>query len=318
MSTASALAAATSLCGPLTPLDLPALPYHGVQILYWIGAVAVADVISRRVLFPEPGVRWFFLHALANLIVTLASAQDVWGWLTSPMCSMVVAHHSWAPTHIAFALHLYHLVAFTKLRMDDIVHHLLFVGGFCVLNFAWAWGRMVNVLLFFITGLPGGTTYALLVLVKTGRMGVLREKAISADLNTWLRTPGLIAFATVICSCAAHRLSFVPVPAMLTCAALASLNGLYYGAQVRGNCTAQASVHPLAYNIPYPSPRCRLWRITSSAGRLRLCACLRGRQRRSELRVRLMQVLLAAAIVYVHTTREKLTTTISARGARVC
>ena len=39
------------------------------------------------------------------------------------------------------------------------MHHVLFVGTFGVLNFhkALTWGPVVNLLLFFMTGLPGTT-----------------------------------------------------------------------------------------------------------------------------------------------------------------
>lgn len=112
---------------------------------------------------------------------------------------------------------------------------MLFVGVFSLLNFVFAWGRVVNVLLFFITGLPGGSTYAMLVGVKLGGLNTLREKAISAALNTWVRAPGIIAFATTLCACAAHGLCVAPRAAVLVCAALASTNALYYGAQAKEN-----------------------------------------------------------------------------------
>ena len=109
--------------------------------------------------------------------------------------------------------------------------HLLFVLPTSLLNFSFAWGRAVNVFLFWVTGLPGGVTYALLVAVKAGRLSPLREKAVSAALNTWLRTPGLVTFSTIMCAAALHGLTRVPAMLAFLVAALGAANGLFYGKQ---------------------------------------------------------------------------------------
>jgi hypothetical protein len=62
------------------------------------------------------------------------------------------------------AVHTYHCVAF-DLSKQDIFHHFMFVptigvyGGFCM-----AWGPFRNCVAFFISGLPGGIDYIVLVL----------------------------------------------------------------------------------------------------------------------------------------------------------
>ena len=94
---------------------------------------------------------------------------------------------------------------------------------------------MTNALLFFITGVPGGITYIMLVLVKMGKMQYLTEKAISASINTWMRTPGLTWFSTVILACLMHGALHVPTWAACLCIGLAFLNGVYYGEQALSN-----------------------------------------------------------------------------------
>lgn len=224
-------AQAAVLCFDAAPSadEIMPLAFHLKQMLYWFLACAAADACLRRLL-PE-SARWFALHAAVNAVVVAFSARDVAAFLAKPLCAMLSAHSSWVPSHSGLALHAYHLVGFTSLRAEDIAHHVIFALPMALLDFSFAWGRMVNFFLFWVTGLPGGITYALLVLVKTGRLSPLREKQISAGLNTWLRTPGLVIFSTVMCAAALHGLTRVPDVAAYFCAALAATNGIFYGEQ---------------------------------------------------------------------------------------
>jgi hypothetical protein len=146
------------------------------------------------------------------------------------------AHANPIKKNSAGAVHLFHCVVYYfELRMEDIVHHLVFGGLLSILNFSYPWGRVTNHLLFFITGLPGGITYALLVAVKLGRLKTLREKGWTATLNTWVRAPGLVWCVGVVAACLAHGFYFVPTWAMFACMALEFANGTYYGKQALEN-----------------------------------------------------------------------------------
>lgn len=88
------------------------------------------------------------------------------------------------------AVHTYHCLGF-KLSQQDIFHHFLFVptlgiGG----GMLTSWGPIRNVLTFFISGLPGGVDYVMLVLLKNGMTDKLTCKRLSSKLNVWLRGPG--------------------------------------------------------------------------------------------------------------------------------
>ncbi len=52
--------------------------------------------------------------------------------------------------------------------------------------------------LFFMTGIPGGITYLLLILVRYNYITKLTEKRISKHLNLWLRMPGILFFASIL------------------------------------------------------------------------------------------------------------------------
>ena len=55
-----------------------------------------------------------------------------------------------------------------------------------------AWGPVQPAGAFFISGLPGGLTYLMLGLVKLGLLPGIKEKQITANLNSWLRVPGIL------------------------------------------------------------------------------------------------------------------------------
>ena len=114
-----------ALCGPeaASGLPMPSAYFHFTSSLSVLVGVALADFFSRA-LFPESSLRWFWLHALANGVVVAFSARDVGAWVGAPLCSMVLPHSSWMPSHIAMALHVWHLLAFTSLRVDDIVRYV--------------------------------------------------------------------------------------------------------------------------------------------------------------------------------------------------
>jgi hypothetical protein len=173
---------------------------------------------------------------MVNMFIAFFCMHDLMNVVSSPLCTMVEPSSSWQPSYLAFMLHFYHLTCFTSLRLEDVVHHLLFAGALGAFNFLLVWGRMTNLLIFFMTGLPGGIDYAMLVVVKKGYMDRLKQKAICSSINTWMRTPGHVATAGLMLFCTRHGATFLPFPAftVTTVAALCLLNGIYYGEQAVG------------------------------------------------------------------------------------
>lgn len=227
----------------------PAAPTPYVDHAASMGCLFVAicgvDCLLRGA-FPSPKVRWFALHFLINMAMASLCIGDIVGIVRSPFCAFLEPAGSYIPTHGALTLHIYHLLFFTGLRREDIVHHLLFAGVLGAFAISFSWGRMINVSIFFMSGVPGGVDYALLVLVKTGRMARLQQKAITSAINTWVRTPGLCFCATLMLVCSWQRVVDVPYPAvtMSAIAALTLLNGIYYGEQAVGTYHRLAALSP--------------------------------------------------------------------------
>jgi hypothetical protein len=83
--------------------------------------------------------RWFALHSTGNWVIAATCVWDVVGTVAAPLCAMVSPMQSWIPSHLAFGLHMYHMLAYTDLRAADVFHHVVFVGTFGAVNFLMSW-----------------------------------------------------------------------------------------------------------------------------------------------------------------------------------
>jgi hypothetical protein len=189
--------------------DLPVFGSIGGNLLV-IAVLAVFDW-----LFAPPKARWFAVHAFANLGVVATSLASVYVCAVDPVHagdsrvyndrSMFGRQHrvracasaapcterpaacrsaSQWPVLIVNAVHVYHMIAFGKLSVNDYFHHLMFIPTVGFFGQYYEWGALRNFLCFFISGLPGGVDYLLLVLVKLGHIDVMAQKRVCAALNT--------------------------------------------------------------------------------------------------------------------------------------
>ena len=210
---------------------------HALGIAKAGALVCLLDIVLRalprfKASSSTASARWFLLHSLANWLVVGAGLRDAGAVALRPLCALALDAHTFFPSYVTFAVHAYHILAFTAVRPADLLHHGVFVGGLGYVCFTQHWGPLVNFLLLFMSGLPGAVDYAVLSAVKTGHVERLVEKRLNAALNTWVRAPGHVAVAVVIWCCAAHGTLTIPVPMAVVVACLCLANGLYYGEQV--------------------------------------------------------------------------------------
>jgi hypothetical protein len=161
------------------------------------GLFLVHNLLVRP--FVVPKAQYFALHAVVNFAMVCVTLPDVIAVLSGdprgvfqgPMQSMM-------SNSLLFALHLYHMLTF-KVTSEDVFHHVLF--SFIVAPFVAAnklhFGRATSFDVFFLSGLPGGIDYVLLVLHYHGFVSRKTEKSWFATVNVWLRGPGLIAFGFI-------------------------------------------------------------------------------------------------------------------------
>lgn len=149
----------------------------------------------RNTTHDSESLRWFILHVISNTIVVLVALPDVLSLLRYPL--HLSAHVSTIPKNMTFALHLYHCLMFRNLQLIDWIHHIVM----CLLIILIrdnSGAELVNFLLFFLSGFPGGVDYVMLILVKLNWMDSIKEKQINAQINTWIRGPGILIGAVLI------------------------------------------------------------------------------------------------------------------------
>ena len=127
------------------------------------------------------------------------------------------------------------MIAFNNLTTSDYFHHLMFIPTVGFFGQYYEWGAIRNFLCLFISGLPGGIDYFMLMLVKLGYINVLMQKRICAGLNTWLRAPGITYEAGLMYVAFVTGNTTVPWPVNLMVASLSWFNAQYYCKQSVAN-----------------------------------------------------------------------------------
>lgn len=164
-------------------------------------AMALLAILDAAFVRPclDSGARYYALHAVANGIATIAAAPDVYrALLEDPTTSFSGRSSTMVANSAIAAIHLYHCVAF-QLSAADIFHHLTFVVILCGLAVPYKQlgGVANNFGCFFLSGLPGGIDYVLLVLVKQGVLSKMQEKRYNCEINQWIRSPSMVCYATL-------------------------------------------------------------------------------------------------------------------------
>jgi hypothetical protein len=202
--------------------------------------IVLLSLAIRYVFRVRAECRWFTLHACVNFAITLTAFPDLYLMAANPTLMLTdLTICSLYPLALNQMLHLYHTALyFNELRYMDYLHHGVMTFVAVPLIFLQTATPLINASHVFVTGLPGGCSYAMLALVKCGRMSRGAEKRWSARLNLWMRAPGLV----VICAYGHIQSSFLnatlaPVPLWQRIALYMSLaiycwNGLYFASTI--------------------------------------------------------------------------------------
>ena len=173
-------------------------------------------------------------------------------------CSKRLLHRPSHPTaHLVLAA-LNRVYA--QLTGADYFHHLLFVPALGLPGQMLLWGAVEPGGACFISGLPGGISYFMLGLIKLGKMDAMLEKRITANLNCWLRVPGILLSSFVVYQAILYGKHSVPMwPAVLQ-VVLPFYNSLFYCKQAVANCAHPPPAHrrkiawPVCRRLPAASP----------------------------------------------------------------
>jgi|GEM_PF-6190175 len=162
-------------------------------MFYFIIAIALLDKLFFLTLFgvKDLTTRWFMIHICGNAMIVYFAYGDVIRTLTDSSHAFGSVYDL-KPSYFAILIHLYHLLFFTNLSRDDLFHHGVFVTGLGFVCLMFYWGTIMNMVVFFICGLPGCIGYSLLVGVKFRIIDRMTEKYLSVWLNLLMRSPGLL------------------------------------------------------------------------------------------------------------------------------
>tara|TARA_B110000858_G_C17788427_1_gene468455 strand:- start:1615 stop:2322 length:708 start_codon:yes stop_codon:yes gene_type:complete len=170
--------------------------------------------------------RWFYIHALCNLLITYYSYDDALKCINSSNCYEIKwNNNSYNTYYLASLLHIYHCIFF-KLKFDDYLHHFLMVvlcGTFSI----YMKSIISSLALFFLCGLPGFLDYVLLFLVKLNLVNKLTEKYIYLYISLYLRSPGCL-LTVIIGSLSLKNLNQMEYIILLNTILLIFWNGQYY------------------------------------------------------------------------------------------
>jgi len=209
--------------------------------------------------------RWFVLHGVYNMIISVLTLPDLWTSIRRPSIMLLPESGSghW-PLVLVSALHLWHMLAYSGLTWDDYYHHIVFAGSLCLVGLRYQWGALINFFIFFVCGFPGGVDYLLLACVKHNYIRKIDEKRWNAYINTWCRAPGIVfagswGFASWMEGAGVQIPWFIKLMAL----ALGLMNGQYYGRRV----VASWAVHELRHQDERKSDMRKSGRKPSSTNR---------------------------------------------------
>ena len=131
--------------------------------VFGIAALAFCDLVYAR----HTQARWFGLHVVANLWITMFCIPDVAFMLADPLGALADGRTNHWPTSLVFSVHLYHMLFFSGLHWIDWLHHILMVVVGAPLLITGEMGPLMNFNNFFMCGLPGGLDYAMLYAVRS-------------------------------------------------------------------------------------------------------------------------------------------------------
>ena len=160
------------------------------QILIALNMLFIADKIIKIKIF-DCSTRWFVLHVAINGFVVYLTFNDMVNALTN----IENAHKniiSMTALNSIVALHFYHMLFFDNLCFIDWLHHILMMYVAVNVYNNSSIGSSINYILFYVSGLPGGIDYAMLILVKYKYMQSITEKRLNTYLNVWIRSPFLV------------------------------------------------------------------------------------------------------------------------------
>lgn len=223
---------------------------HATSLLIIVFCDLIAYSITNRHLSPgkkhlrardyfETNIRWFMIHAMINMIIFILSLPGFFALLNSPFEAFasdgkeefLFSSTSKWPLTLTVWLHFYHILGKFKVSNEDWFHHLIFISTLAFPGMIYDWGCFANYFAVFVCGFPGAMDYFLLSMQKMGYLDSWNQKRISANLNVWMRMPGVIFGIGIGYVLFRKKMYTVPSWALFLQLFLMPLNAVYYSKQ---------------------------------------------------------------------------------------
>lgn len=177
---------------------------------------------------------YYLIHSIHNTAIVYYTGTEVYQSLMN-FPSIAQSPTNVQALQLCFALHIYHIVMYwKKFRMDDWLHHGLMIGIALPFGGYLPSGSLLGYSLFFTTGLPGMVDYCLLFLARNDWLDKDIEKRVNAWLNVWIRSPGCVSHAALVCAYVStlHNSSTLFLYGAYITACLTYWNGQYFMRQI--------------------------------------------------------------------------------------
>ena len=201
---------------------------HFTKYHIWIllGTIFLLHNILR---FNKNITKYFLMHFLFNMYISYNTLNHTLEILYNPYNIQLVNNYI---SFCVVVFHIYHIIFYYKdIKSDELIHHIWMV--FIILPITWlSYYNLADASLFFMTGLPGGITYLLLVLKDMKLISSLTEKYISKQLNTFIRIPGSVIVGYIIFINAITTETYLFQYLLIFCSIGSLWNGIYFGSAI--------------------------------------------------------------------------------------
>lgn len=185
--------------------------------------------------------RYFALHVVFNSWLTCVVFEDAIDGLLHPseIYNPFYVYSSVVTTAAISGFHIYHMIMFTNLSTEDIIHHVVSCLFVPIIGCLCPFGKIVALSNLGMCGIPGAIDYFLLTCVKHNIVDKTTEKYVNRWLNLMLRWPlmflsSYLGIVGLIQGVLDTQPNYVK-SAMLLGMFLHSFNAVYYCDKVVGN-----------------------------------------------------------------------------------
>ena len=172
--------------------------------------------------------RWFQLHAVTNFMITCIIMSDCIQLFLNPH-KAIKYNNSHLDSYYVLILHIYHILTFKKLKIGEIMHHIIYVLFGVVPSIYYSTCNSNKIGYLACCGIPGIIEYSSLTLVKHNKISYIKQKQIASYMYCFLRQP--LALYSVVLNIILYNYNLIKYSEQTICIyinILLYINSCYY------------------------------------------------------------------------------------------